>query len=65
MVCVRVVGRAFLLYVLEIPLIQLIHANAQGDRRVDGQREEYIALLELTQPGLLTFHIQTLVLLSV
>lgn len=38
-VCARVVGRAFLLSVLEILLIQLIHTNKQTDTRVDGQRE--------------------------
>lgn len=48
-VCVHVVGRAFLLYVLEILLIQFIHTNTQRDGRVDGQGEEYLALLELTR----------------
>lgn len=38
-VCARVVGRAFLLSVLEILLIQLIHTNKQTDTRVDGPRE--------------------------
>ena len=57
-VCVRVVGRAFLLSVLEILLIQLIHTNKQTDTRVDGQREgrtdgqtQGFSIMWLVSPG--------------